>query len=344
MGEPVPAIGNDEVVRALERIAGLLEIRGDNAFKVRAYRTAAQQVENLAEPLGDIAARGELQDLPAFGEAIAAKVGELVTTGRLAYLEQLEAEVPPSLLEVRGLHGVGPRTAAMLWHELGVTTVDALDAAASTGRLAGLPGLGPKSIENLLGALEARRATGGEARRRGHDELEPLVASLLAGLRTLEGVERAEVAGSFRRGRPASRDLDILVATRTPVAILQGFAALDAVEKVLLRGDTKCSVEVDGGLQVDCRAVAPEEFGAAWQYFTGSKAHNVRLRGLALRMGLTVNEYGVYRLDGGGRVAGETEEEVYACLGLRWIPPEEREDRGEFEAHAVRGTATKAEV
>jgi DNA polymerase (family 10) len=341
-GASAPSISNPEVVRALERIAGLLEIRGDNAFKVRAYRTAAQQVENLAEPLGDIAERGELTDLPGFGEAIATKVDELVRSGRLAYLEALEAEVPPSLLEVRALHGVGPRTAAMLWHELGVTTVDALDAAAQTGRLEGLPRLGPKSIENLLGALETRRASGGAERRRLRAHLEGLVDTVLGGLRALPGAERAEVAGSFRRGRDTSGDLDFLVATRTPVAALAGFATLAPVEKVLLRGDTKCSVHVDGGFQLDCRAVAPEEFGAAWQYFTGSQAHNVRLRGVALRLGLTLNEYGVYRVEGGGRVAGETEEDVYRSLGLSWIPPDEREGRGELEAHSLTTSAAEA--
>ena len=342
MGASAPSISNAEVVRALERIAGLLEIRGDNAFKVRAYRTAAQQVENLAEPLGDIAARGELTELPAFGEAIAAKVDELVRTGRLAYLESLEAEVPPSLLEIRGLQGVGPRTAAMLWHELGVSTVDALDAAARAGRLQGLPRLGPKSIENLMRALEVRHSRGGADVRRPRAQLEGLVSTVLDGLRALPGAERAEVAGSFRRGRDSSGDLDFLVATRMPVAALQGFARLAPVEKVLLRGDTKCSVHADSGFQLDCRAVAPEEFGAAWQYFTGSQSHNVRLRGLALRLGLTLNEYGVYRVEGGGRVAGETEEDVYRCLGLSWIPPGDREGRGELEAHAL--TATAAEL
>lgn len=342
MGASAPAISNAEVVRALERIAGLLEIRGDNAFKVRAYRTAAQQVENLAEPLGDIAARGELTELPGFGEAIATKVDELVRTGRLAYLESLEAEVPPSLLEIRALQGVGPRTAAMLWHELGVSTVEALDAAAQAGRLRGLPRLGPKSTENLMRALEARHAGGGAKPRRPRTQLEGLVGTVLTGLRGLPGADRAEVAGSFRRGRDSSGDLDFLVATRTPVAALEGFAALAPVEKVLLRGDTKCSVHVDGGFQLDLRAVAPEEFGAAWQYFTGSQAHNVRLRSLALRLGLTLNEYGVYRVEGGGRVAGETEEDVYGCLGLSWIPPGEREGRGELEAHALTTTVAEA--
>lgn len=332
---PAPAVGNADVVLALERIAGLLEIRGENAFKVRAYRTAAQQTENLAEPLAEIAGRGGLRDLPGFGDAIARKVEELVTTGRLAYLEGLEEEIPPSLLEVRALHGVGPRTAATIWHELGITTVEDLDAAARSGLLQGVPRLGPRSIENLLGALDARRAAEGEPARRARQRLTPVVDELTAALRAITGAERVEVAGSYRRGRPESRDLDLLVATHRPAAVLQAVAGLAAVEGVLLRGDTKCSVHVDGGLQVDCRAVAPDQFGAAWQYFTGSKAHNVRLRGMARDRGLTVNEYGAYWVDGSGRVAGETEADLYACLGLRWIPPESREDRGEFEEYAM---------
>jgi DNA polymerase (family 10) len=160
----------------------------------------------------------------------------------------------------------------------------------------------------------------------------PLAETLVDALRALPDAARVEVAGSFRRGRPTVRDLDLLVATTRPATLLAAAAALPQVERVLLRGDTKCSVLAGGGVQVDCRAVAPEQFGAAWQYFTGSQAHNIRMRGRALRAGLTLNEYGVFRMDGGERVAGETEEEVYAALGLPWIPPTEREDIGGVEA------------
>jgi len=239
--------------------------------------------------------------------------------------------VPVTLLEICSLEGVGPRTACMLWKEAGIETVDALEAAARAGALTGLPRMGPRSVENLLHALERHRAATAPARR-PRESVEPLAAALLEALRGLPDAERVEIAGSFRRGRPSVGDLDLLVTTIRPGPVLAGFAALPRVERVLLRGDTKCSVQAGGGLQVDCRAVAPEQFGAAWQYFTGSQAHNIRLRGLALRAGLTLNEYGVFRLDGGERLAGETEEGVYAALGLRWIPPVEREDRGEVEA------------
>jgi DNA polymerase (family X) len=328
-------ISNEDVVRTLERVAKLLEIKGENVYKVRAYQSAATQVENLGEPLPDIAAReGGLLGLPGFGPAIAEKVGELLQTGRLSFLEQLEDEVPPTLLDLRELPGVGPRTAALLWREAGITTLDELDAAARGGKLTGIPRLGAKSVERIVATLDTRHERGVK-QRRPRAELAPLVTELVETVRTVPEAARVEAAGSYRRARPDCGDLDIVVATTEPVAVLRAFAALPPVERVLLRGDTKCSVEVARGFQVDCRAVAPDQFGAAMQYFTGSQAHNVRLRGRALRMGLTLNEYGVFRIDDGTRIAGATEEEVYESLGLRWIPPEEREDRGEVDAAAL---------
>jgi DNA polymerase (family 10) len=325
---------NADVVRTLERIADLLEIKGENVFKSRAYRLAAVQAENLGEELSDILAReGSLDPIDGFGPAISDKVAALLQTGRSPYLEQLEAEIPPTLLDVIGLPGVGPRTAAMLWKDAGITTLDDLEEACRSGLLTGLPRMGAKTVEKILAACEAQRSTGGR-QRRPREQLAPLVDTLLGALRSLPATRRAEVAGSFRRGRDTVGDVDLLVATTQPREVLVSFAALPQVERVLLRGDTKCSVIV-GGMQVDCRAVAPDQFGAAWQYFTGSQAHNIRLRGMALRLGLTLNEYGVFHLDDNARVAGETEEDVYAVLGLRWIPPEQREDKGEVEAARI---------
>lgn len=327
-------VANDDVVRTLERIADLLDIKGENPFKSRSYRLAAAQVENLSEQLTDILQReGSLDPIEGFGPAISDKVATLLTSGRSPYLEQLEAEIPPTLLEITQLPGVGPRTAATLWKEAGVTTLGDLEEACRSGRIAGLPRMGAKTVEKILAACEAQRATGGK-QRRPRSQVTPLVDTLLGALRSLPAAHRAEVAGSYRRGRDTVGDLDLLVATAQPHEVLVSFAALPQVERVLLRGDTKCSVVVDG-MQVDCRAVAAEEFGAAWQYFTGSQNHNIRLRSMALRLGLTLNEYGVFRNDGGSRVAGATEEEVYETLGLRWIPPEQREDRGEVEAARI---------
>jgi DNA polymerase (family X) len=324
-------VANADVVRTLERIADLLEIRGENAFKSRAYRLAAVQVENLAEQLTDILAReGSLDPIEGFGPAISDKMTVLLQTGRSPYLEQLEAEIPPTLLEITGLPGVGPRTAAMLWKEAGITTLADLESACQSGKLAGLPRMGAKTVEKILAACSAQRETGGK-QRRPRSAVTPLVDGLLAALRSLPAAQRVEIAGSYRRGRDTVGDLDVLVATTSPRDVLVSFAALPQVSRVLARGDTKSSVEIDA-LQIDCRAVAPDQFGAAWQYFTGSQAHNIRLRGMALRLGLTLNEYGVFRNDDNVRVAGETEEDVYAALGLRWIPPEQREDRGEVEA------------
>lgn len=325
-------IANHDIAQALDRVAGLIEIRGDNPFKVRAYRTAVAQIENLSEELSALRERDELHQVPGFGEAIVTKIEELLDSGRLAFLERLEAEVPPTLLDVRALAGVGPRMAWTLYTEAGVRTVEELDAAVRGGRLAGLPRMGARTQDNILRALDAHRRDGGQRRRRPRDQVVPLVENLLDVLRDLPAADRVEVAGSYRRGRQDVGDLDLLVATAEPVAVLGAVAALPQVERVVVQGPTKTSVEMDGGLQVDCRAVAPDSFGAAWQYFTGSQAHNVRLRGLALRMGLTLNEYGVTRISDGERVAGRTEEEVYRSLGLRWIPPEKRQDRGEIDA------------
>jgi len=323
-------VANADVVRTLERIADFLEIKGENAFKVRAYRLAAVQVENLGEELSDILARqGSLDSIEGFGPAISDKMTVLLQTGRSPYLEGLEAEIPATLLEITTLAGVGPRTAAMLWKDAGITTLDDLEGACRSGRLTGLPRMGARTVEKILAACESRRSDGVK-QRRPRERVVPLVETLLAALRTVAAAERVEVAGSYRRGRADIGDVDLLVATHQPRDVLVAFAALPQVERILLRGDTKCSVVVDG-MQVDCRAVAPDQFGAAWQYFTGSQAHNIRLRGMALRLGLTLNEYGVFRVDDGTRVAGETETDVYAALGLAWIPPEQREDRGEVE-------------
>lgn len=334
-------VGNADVVRTLERIADFLEIKGENAYKVRAYRLAAVQVENLGEELSDILAReGSLDSIEGFGPAISEKMTVLLQTGRSPYLEGLEAEIPATLLEITRLGGVGPRTAATLWKEAGITTLDDLEEACRSGRLAGLPRMGARTVEKILAACESHRVDGAK-QRRPRAQVVPLVDQLLHTLRSLPAAERVEVAGSYRRRRDTVGDLDLLVATTRPHDVLVAFAALPQVERILARGDTKSSVVIEG-LQIDCRAVAPESFGAAWQYFTGSQNHNIRLRGMALRLGLTLNEYGVFRVDDGTRVTGATEEEVYAALGLRWIPPEQREDPGEVEAARLQALQPQA--
>ena len=323
-------VDNADVVRTLERVADLLEIRGEKRFKVRAYRMAAAGVESLTEPIAGLAARdGGLRSLDGFGPAIADKVAELLSTGRLAYLEQLEAEVPPALLSLCELPGVGPRTAAALWREGGIQSIEELEAAAAAGLLEGIPRLGARSIERIVAGLQARIHSV-TRERRPRRRVMPLAVALTAGLRSLPNVERATAAGSFRRKRETVKDLDVLVSTREPDAVLDWFATMPAVERVLVHGATKCSIEADGGFQVDCRAVAPEEYGSAMEYFTGSRAHNIRMRGRALRMGMLLNEYGLFLIEGNRRIAGDTERGVYEALGLSWIPPEERETAGDI--------------
>jgi DNA polymerase (family 10) len=336
-------VSNADVVRTLERIADLLEIRGENTFKVRAYRQAAVRVENLGRPLRDIAATDDgLRSIDGFGAAIAEKMGELVTTGRSSYLESLESEIPPTLVDILALPGVGPRTVAVLWKEVGISSIDELDAVARGDALSGVPRLGARSAEKIVAALDARsRRGGGPPQRRQRAELEPLATALRDAMAGHPAAERVEIAGSFRRLRDSCGDLDVLVATQDKPAVLVAFAALPQVERVLSRGETKSSVHVAEGFQVDCRAVAPESFGAALQYFTGSQAHNVRLRGRALRMGMQLNEYGVFRNDDGARIAGGTEEDVYAALGLPWMPPQRREDPAEIDAVAPVSVATE---
>ncbi len=337
-------VSNADVVQTLERIADLLEIRGDNTFKVRAYRLAASQVENLGRSLQDIAAsEGGLRSVDGFGTAIADKMGELIATGHSSYLERLEAEIPPTLTDILAIPGMGPRTVATLWRDAGITTVEELEIAARHGSLDGLPRLGTRSAERIVAALEARTRRGGHApRRRLRAEVAPLAGSLRDTVARNPAAERVEIAGSFRRERESCGDIDLLVATRDAAAVLLAFATLSQAEHVLARGATKASIHVDGGFQVDCRAVPPESFGAALQYFTGSQAHNVRLRGRALRMGMTLNEYGLFRNDDGARVAGESEDDVYAALGLPWIPPQRREDPAEIDTVALIPATTEA--
>lgn len=321
---------NGAAASMLDEIADLLEIQGESFFKVRAYREAARRISNMSEPIESYLTKdGGLRAIPTVGEAIAKKVGEFLVTGRCAYLDQLHRDLPASLVTVKQIPGVGPKTAGLVYHKLGVATVDELEAAARDGRLATLPKFKAKAIENVLAGIERwRRRTTRSTLDRALDWAE----ELLGRLRDVPGVLRADYAGSLRRVCETVGDLDLLVAARNSQPVMQAFTRLPGVRDVLLSGATKASVLTEDHLQVDLRVVEPECYGAALQYFTGSQAHNVRLRELALRRALTVNEYGVFRVDDGSLVAAATEEEVYAALGLPWLPPEVREGQGEIEA------------
>ena len=325
-------VSNAGVAAALGEIADLLDLLGER-FKPEAYRRAARSVEALPESLEAIAGRDELRSIPGVGEAIAEKVGELLRTGSLGYLERLRAEVPAGVLELMRLPGVGPKTARRFWTELSVDGPAALAQAIAAGRLTGVKGFADKKISQL------RAATAGtippSASRTPIEQALPLARSIVRALRAVPSVHEVAYAGSLRRARETVGDLDILATADRPESVFDAFSRLPEVREVRLRGSTKETVVLRQGLQVDLRVVEPAAFGAALQYFTGSKDHNVRLRSLARERGLKVNEYGVYR--GDERIAGRTEAEVYAALGLAWIPPELREDHGEIDAAAAGG-------
>jgi DNA polymerase (family 10) len=326
-------VRNADVAAMLNRVADLLEIRGENFFKIRAYREAVRQLDNLTTEVEDLIKEGRLTDIPGIGEAIEKKIVEYVTTGQLEFLTKLEAEVPPALLELTRVPGLGPRTAKDIYDALGILSLEDLEQAAQTHRLLQVRGIKAKTEENIIKGIAMLKRTEG---RIYFPEAWILADSFLTTLRSQPGVVRVEIAGSVRRARETVGDLDLLVASDDPEAMCREFARLPQVNDVIGQGGTKTSIRVRSGMQVDLRAVKPDSFGAAWQYFTGSQAHNVQLRGRAERMGkLKINEYGVFREDG-TRIAGETEEEVYAAVGCVWIPPELREGWGEIEL-AARG-------
>lgn len=315
------------VAAVFRGIADILEIKGENPFRIRAYQRAAQNIESLTEDLADLMQRGELERVPGIGKDLARKIAEILTTGQLRYYEELKKEVPPGLVELLAVPGVGPRTARLLYDQMNVTSIDELERLAREGRLRGLPGIKAKTEENILrGIALVRQGTA----RRPLGLVLPLVEYVVAYLQERAPVERISPAGSVRRRCETVGDVDILVVSSAPERVMEIFTTMPLVREVMARGSTRASVRTTDGLQVDVRVVERESFGAALCYFTGSKAHNIRVRELAVRKGLKINEYGVFRSD--ERLAGREEEEVYAAVGLPWIPPELREDRGEIEA------------
>jgi len=318
---------NQDVARILHEIADLLDLEGV-AFKPRAYRRAAQTVESLAKPVEAVAARGELRQLPGIGEAIAKKIAEIVETGHLAYHDELKAKLPIDLASLTRVEGVGPRTAKLLYETLGIRTLDDLERAAKAHKLRQVKGLGSKTEEKMLrGIAEARRAEDRVSLWSGLC----LATELCDRLEASGHFARLEPAGSLRRGRETVGDLDLLAVSSDPQAASGAFVSLPNVEEVLARGEKKASVRIGGGLKVDLRLVPRESFGAALQYFTGSKEHNVALRERAVARGWKLSEYGLFD-ETGQAIAGDTETEIYEALGLDWIPPELRENEGEIRA------------
>lgn len=326
-------IHNADIAAIFEEIADLLEIQGANPFRIRAYRNAARTLGELSRDVRMLVEKGDdLKRLPGIGDDLSAKIREIVATGSCSFLEHLRTELPPAVAELLKIPGLGPKRVKALHHDLEVQTVEQLYRAARDGRIRALPGFGEKTELNILQAVEAHVS---QARRFKLAVAAQYAEALRTYLAAVPGVKQVTIAGSFRRMRETVGDLDILATAMPDSPVMQRFTAYDEVAEVLSAGAKRASVMLKCGLQVDLRVVAEESYGAALQYFTGSKAHNIAIRRIAQKHGLKVNEYGVYR--GEVRIAGENEESVYRAVGLPYIPPELREDRGEIEAaHAGR--------
>ncbi len=318
---------NAKVAAILEEVADLLELEEGTFFQVRAYRRAAKEISSLTEDVKDLYVRGHLATIPGVGRAIHDKVVEIVRTGELQYLNDLRNEFPAGLLQVMQVPDVGPKTAGRLYKELKVTDLQDLRLAAEQHRIRRLKGFGERTEENILKGI---RFLGSRQGRMLLGYAYPRGKALEEHMRA-QGFELVSLGGSLRRMKETIGDIDILVGSDDASGAMDTFVSYSQVAEVLLRGETKTSIRLADGVQVDMRVVTPASYGAALQYFTGSKEHNVRLRSLAMDMGHKVNEYGVYRNSDGAKVAGETEEGVYEVLGLQWMPPEMREDRGEID-------------
>jgi DNA polymerase (family X) len=321
-------VNNAQIASVLDEIADLLEIENANPFRVRAYRNGARAVRDLTESIEGMLCDDtrKLTDLGGIGKDLAEKITTLCRTGSLPMHQELLAHIPVSVLTLMRVPGVGPKKAAALHRELNIATLEELREACMSNRVQKLKGFGAKTEQTILAGLEHAKST---QERLMWSEADQFAQSLLTHLRACPTISQLEAAGSYRRGRETVADLDLLVVSSSVDQAMDCLASFAAVESVLARGETKMSIRLAGGLQVDLRVVPEESFGAALQYFTGSKDHNVVLRGLAKNRGLKINEYGVFR--GDKYVAGRTEEDVYATLDLPWFPPELREARHEFE-------------
>ncbi len=322
---------NSQLAALFADIAGREDILGENAFKIRAYRNVAEIIDNFPRPMSDVWQAGKLDSVPGIGKEIAKKIDELMRTGKLDYFERLRAKVPDGVAALLDVPDLGPKRVKLIWETLGVTDLDALEAAAQAGKLRDLPKMGAKTEQRILAGIASlrRRATG---RVRLGDAL-PVARAIVEALRDVPGVSKIDYAGSLRRGRETIGDVDIVVATTEPATVGAAFRALPLVAEILGAGLTKSSIRTTDNLQVDLRAVDPRHWGATLQYFTGSQAHNIRVRALAQQQGFSLNEYGITPAEG-ELIPFATEEALYARLGLAWIPPELREDRGEIEAAA----------
>jgi len=320
-------MSNSHIARLFRDYADLLEIKGENPFKIRAYRNAARILENLAKPVETLVREGyDLKKLPGIGSDLAGYIQKIVETGRFERLEELKKEVPSTLLELLRIEGLGPKRIKLLYQRLGVKSLEDLRRAVDAGEVERLPGFGPVLIDRIKKGVVLAKKSG---KRFKWSEAKEYVQDLLGYLGELDLVH-LEVAGSFRRKKETVGDIDILATAKDFSEVIRHFIRYPKIKEVISAGSTRSSVILENDLQVDLRSVDDESYGSALHYFTGSKAHNIAVRRLAMELGLKINEYGVFR--GEERIAGRTEEEVYEAVGLCYIEPELREDRGEIEA------------
>ena len=318
---------NQEIGKIFRQTASILEIKGENPFRIRAYERAARNIESMPEAIEDFIKDDKVKDIPGIGKDLEEKIKEIVSTGELLYLEGLKKDIPKGLLDILDIPGIGPKTAKMLHEKLGIRDLVMLERMAHAGRVRNLPGMKRKTEENILRGIELLK--------RSHDRMDLSTAMDVADifvkqLKKTKEVKRIDPAGSLRRKKDTIRDIDMLVSSKKPGKVMDIFTELPEVRDVLAKGLRKSSIVAKDGMQVDVRVIDEDSYGAALVYFTGSKAHNVKLRKLAIKKGLKLNEYGIFRKQ--KRVCGRTEKEVYKVLGLSYIVPELREDRGEVEA------------
>ena len=321
---------NEDVAKVLDEIADMLDVAGDNVFRVRAYRNAAQSIRDQAVPVADLT-QEQIDAIPGIGADLAVKIRTIVETGDHPMRRELEAKFPPQLLELRKIPGLGPKRLKLLIDRLNIRSREDLEKAVNSARLSEITGLGPKLEQRIRESLQHREAGAGDRIR--YADAARIAAQLTAYMRKCAAIGNLDVAGSFRRRRETVGDLDIVISAVDSAAVMKHFVAYNGVSQVAESGETKASVLLKDRLQVDLRAVPPKSFGAALMYFTGSKAHNLHLRRIAQGRGLLLNEYGLFR--GSSAIAGRSEEEIYRALKLSLIPPELREDRGEIEASAA---------
>ena len=326
---------NHEIAALFERIANVLELKGENTFRINSYRKAARVIGDLTEDIEAFAKEGKLTDIPGVGEGTAEKIIEYINTGRMSKYEEVMKGVSEETITLMQIPGLGPKTVAMLNNELGIVGLGDLEKALQEGKLKGLFGIGDKKIENIMKGIELFKTS---QQRISIGMAFPVVKRIIEGLKHNSQIKEIQAAGSLRRMKETIGDIDILASGTAGADIVKSFVNMRGVTQILAAGDTKGSVRVEEGVQVDLRVVHEDEFGAALQYFTGSKEHNIHLRDIAKKQGLKISEYGIFR--GDKKIGGRLEEDIYKTLGMDWIPPELRENRGEIEA-ALEGKLPK---